>query len=86
MSTLPTISADELRAIRAEMDLTQAQFAKLMGVSRLTVWRWENDPIKRENGTTAQLARLFQTLFRVGVPVAGLLAGGETLAHHIRHA
>ena len=83
MSTLPSITAEELRQIRAELDLTQARFGDLMGVSRLTVWKWENDHIKRDNGAVAQLARLYRTLFRLGVSTDQLLAGVEGLDRYL---
>lgn len=32
---------DELRAIRETLGLSQAAFAKLVGVTQPTIWRWE---------------------------------------------
>lgn len=36
------MEAKEVKAIRAELGLSQEQFAKLLGVSWMTVWRWEH--------------------------------------------
>jgi DNA-binding transcriptional regulator YiaG len=47
---------DEVRSLREALDMTQAQFAALVGVSMNTVWRWENGwPIDR---AWAQVIRL----------------------------
>ena len=45
---LPEISADEIKALRNKIGLTQAMFAAVMGVSAKTVEAWEagtNRPI-----------------------------------------
>jgi len=39
----PTLSCDEVRFLRKEMDLPQVQLAALLGVSESTVRNWEKD-------------------------------------------
>jgi len=39
----PTLSSDEVRFLRKEMDLPQVQLAVLLGVSESTVRNWENN-------------------------------------------
>lgn len=41
MSKLPTMTAEELRAMRTEMGGTQAEAAVRFGVSTVTYKRWE---------------------------------------------
>jgi DNA-binding transcriptional regulator YiaG len=41
MSKLPTMTPDELRAIRAEMEVSQREFAELLGSDLRTYQRWE---------------------------------------------
>jgi putative transcriptional regulator len=38
---LPNYSADEIRAIRLELNLSQSTFANVLGVSQKTVEAWE---------------------------------------------
>jgi len=35
-------TARDVQSLRNKLDLTQAQLGKLMGVSTLTVWKWEH--------------------------------------------
>lgn len=39
---IPTFSAHQVRALRRSLGLTQTQFGKRMGVTWVTVSRWEN--------------------------------------------
>ena len=38
----PTLTPDELTTRREELGLTQSELALLLGVPRLTVWKWEH--------------------------------------------
>jgi DNA-binding transcriptional regulator YiaG len=40
---LPTMSADELKALRASLGLTQEEMGKLMGVHLRTIQKWEGN-------------------------------------------
>jgi DNA-binding transcriptional regulator YiaG len=35
------LTPDEVRHVRLALNMTQAKFARLLGVSRLTITRWE---------------------------------------------
>jgi DNA-binding transcriptional regulator YiaG len=41
MSKLPTMTPDELRAIRAELEVSQREMADKLGVDLRTYQRWE---------------------------------------------
>lgn len=69
MRNEPVISNKELLAIRQEFDLTQQEFADLLGVGRETVWLWENGR-RTAKGAIAKLARIYLKLFRLGIPVS----------------
>lgn len=62
----------ELRFLRREMDLTQAELAKLVGVSDQTVARWEKDQTIIGGAADAMLRVLF-------VEHLGLLENGVTV-------
>lgn len=46
MSNKDYSKAENIRALRKTLRLTQAQFAEVLGVSYVTVNRWENGHIK----------------------------------------
>jgi DNA-binding transcriptional regulator YiaG len=52
------VKPEELRRIRAQLGLTQARFAELLGVNRVTVARWETGII----GMSATTKRLIALL------------------------
>lgn len=39
------MDGNELKQIRENLGLSQAEFADKVGVERNTVWRWENDKL-----------------------------------------
>lgn len=41
INPVPEFTADEIKNVRAELDMTQAIFAAVMGVSQKTVEAWE---------------------------------------------
>lgn len=41
-SVLAPLPAEEVREVRRLWGLTQQQFADMLGVTRVTVWRWES--------------------------------------------
>jgi DNA-binding transcriptional regulator YiaG len=47
------MNAKEIRAIRGTMDETD--FALLMGVSPVTIWRWENRPTQPDGASIVLL-------------------------------
>jgi DNA-binding transcriptional regulator YiaG len=63
MSKLPTMTSDELRAIRAEMGDTQAEAALRYGVATSTYKRWEQD-VREIPGPAVVLGRLLLELHR----------------------
>lgn len=63
MSKLPTMTSDELRAIRAEMGDTQAEAAARYGVVTSTYKRWEQD-VRVIPGPAVVLGRLLLDLHR----------------------
>jgi DNA-binding transcriptional regulator YiaG len=68
MSKLPTMTPDELRAIRAELGLTQKEVAIKLGAALDTVKKWEQG--KREiPGPAAELARLRLALHRRSIVI-----------------
>lgn len=50
------LTGKELRFLRKEMNLTQADLAKRMGVDKQTVGRWEKD--ETENSTADRMVRM----------------------------
>lgn len=54
---LPAMTAAELRAIRAEMQITQIEFAELLGVDVRTYKRWEGGE-RNIPGPAVLLARI----------------------------
>ncbi len=56
MSTVVTISPDEIRAIRKALGLSQTDLADLLGMTRDAVAQWETDRC-RPNGAAVTLLR-----------------------------
>jgi putative zinc finger/helix-turn-helix YgiT family protein len=46
VDTSPRLSGREIRFIRKNLELKASEFANLLGVSKVTVSRWENDKVK----------------------------------------
>jgi DNA-binding transcriptional regulator YiaG len=42
IDVMPIASPDEVFSTRQLLSLTQGQFAKEIGVTEFTIWRWEN--------------------------------------------
>lgn len=53
------VDADYLRRLRRQRRLSLAEVAGLLGKSRSTVWRYENDKINMSAATLLQLAELY---------------------------
>ncbi|HLY36853.1 MAG TPA: helix-turn-helix domain-containing protein [Candidatus Binatia bacterium] len=47
------MNAEEVKAVRGKLGLTQVEFASQVGVQRNTVWRWEAGTLTI--GTTAAI-------------------------------
>jgi len=57
---IPCVTPQELKRIRASLGLTQAQFAKQVGVTQNTVARWETGI----RGISEPAARLIERLLK----------------------
>jgi DNA-binding transcriptional regulator YiaG len=66
MSKLPTMTPEELRAIRVEMGDTQAEAANRYGVAPLTYKRWELGT-RAIPGTAVKLSRYLLRDHREGI-------------------
>lgn len=53
-----TVTPEEVKAIRAKMELTGDQFAKRIGVHRVTVVRWERGEMVPRGMALAALLKL----------------------------
>ena len=53
------IDVDYLRRLRRERRLSLAEAAALLGKSRSTLWRYENDKVSMSAATLLQLAKLY---------------------------
>ena len=53
------IDVDYLRRLRRERRLSLAEAAALLGKSRSTLWRYENDKVNMSAATLLQLAKLY---------------------------
>ena len=53
------IDVDFLRRLRRERRLSLAEAAALLGKSRSTLWRYENDKVNMSAATLLQLAKLY---------------------------
>ena len=53
------IDVDFMRRLRRERRLSLAEAAALLGKSRSTVWRYENDKVNMSAATLLQLAKLY---------------------------
>ena len=49
------LSAAEIRDLRESLDLTQVNFARLIGVSRRSIVEWEKDSRQKDQGRNADL-------------------------------
>lgn len=59
-----------VRALRETLSLTQAQFAKRIGVDKLTVSRWERGAIRPNAESTRRIERLRRAAARRGIVIA----------------
>lgn len=57
-TTRVTLKADEIRSIRHALEMTQAQLARVLGVSRESVVRWENGSRTIAEPTSRLLLRM----------------------------
>lgn len=48
-----------LRRLRQQYNLSQATLAKLLGVSKLSIWKWERDEVRPRRASIEALAKLF---------------------------
>jgi len=52
---------DRLTRLRKAVDMKQIQLAEVVGVSKTTVWKWENDVVRPRNSAIRKLASIFGT-------------------------
>jgi transcriptional regulator with XRE-family HTH domain len=52
---------DRLTRLRKAADMKQLQLAEIAGVSKTTVWKWENDVVRPRNAAIRKLANIFKT-------------------------
>ncbi len=52
---------DRLTRLRKAADMKQIQLAEVVGVSKTTVWKWENDVVRPRNSAVRKLAAIFKT-------------------------
>lgn len=57
------MTADEIKQIRIELNLTQDQLANILGVNKSTVTRWEMDNNSRPTGESERKLLLLQKFF-----------------------
>ena len=50
--------AFDLKALRKNLNLTQAQLAEKVGVNHATIWRWENEGVPTRGPARAYLEKL----------------------------
>src|SRR5262245_59410727 len=67
---------ETLRAIRANLDLTQVELAEHLGVSFATVNRWEGGGNKPQKAAIAKIVALAE---KAGVDVADVPSGGAPI-------
>ena len=65
--------AEEIKRLRTERKLTQAQMAELLHVSRQTISSWENGRNLPDLEMTVQIARIF------GLSLDQLILGGQDM-------
>ena len=53
------VDVDFLRRLRRQRGLSLAEAASLLGKSRSTIWRYENDKVNMSAATLLQLAELY---------------------------
>lgn len=56
-----TVTASEVRRVRQRLGLTQREFARRLGVHKVTVGKWEAN-MRVPRGTAATLIRLLATM------------------------
>jgi transcriptional regulator with XRE-family HTH domain len=81
---------DRLTRLRKAIDMKQIQLAEVVGVSKTTVWKWENDVVRPRNAAIRKLAAIFKTTEMVllfgseaqeaGIPAANNEAQGDLQA------
>lgn len=67
-----------VRRLREQYNLSQASLAQLLGVSKLSVWKWERNDARPRRATTEALAKLFAVSERdmlLGAPAREAGAG-----------
>lgn len=67
----PTVCADTIRRLRRSAGYTQASFAELLGVSTMTVVRWESGNM----ASSVNLAKAFEICYLFRIPMETLVTG-----------
>ncbi|HGM5506750.1 TPA: helix-turn-helix domain-containing protein [Stenotrophomonas maltophilia] len=58
VDTMPIATPDEVFSTRQLLAMTQTEFAKEMGVTEFTIWRWENGRRQPSEAQTRALREL----------------------------
>lgn len=66
----PRFSPKTIRAVRRQLGLTQRQFGDRLGISFVTISRWENGHNKPEGAAERQLAKIVYALQNGELPEA----------------
>jgi transcriptional regulator with XRE-family HTH domain len=72
---------DRLTRLRKATDMKQIQLAEVVGVSKTTVWKWENDVVRPRNAAVRKLANIFKTsemMLLFGTPAQEAKGSGST--------
>lgn len=56
--------AFDLKKLRKNLKLTQAQLAEKVGVNHATIWRWENEGVPTRGPARAYLEKLAEEVTR----------------------
>lgn len=67
------MTSDEIKGLRTELSLTQSQFAQLLGVHQLTVWKWEHDKLQPQP-YQAGLMQSFQKAAKASPDMGNMIA------------
>lgn len=71
LKTPQTPTPGYIRTLREALGLTQSQFGELVGVDKMTVWRWEKGQLHPSDESLAGIETAKRQAARKGVLLAG---------------